>query len=70
MIKKKQRPAKTPLLHSHFCFKADFTYLHEVSQSRYKQALQATFTYLEITGLLKKSQVKPNDVHSFRKLLG
>lgn len=70
MIKKKQRPAKRHYFILIFVSKQILRVFKKFHKRATYQALQATFTHLQRIGLLKKSQVKPNDVHSFRKLLG
>lgn len=70
MIKKKQRPAKLRYFILIFVSKQILPAFKKFHNLAIYQALQTTFVLLQIIGLLKKSQVKPNDVHSFRKLLG
>lgn len=70
MIKEKQRPAKLHYFILIFVSKQISPYFKKFRKSATYQPLQATFTHLQRIGLLIKSQVKPNDVHSFRKLLG
>lgn len=70
MIKEKQRPAKRHYFILIFVSKQILRVFKKFHKRATYQALQATFTHLQRIGLLKKSQVKPNDVHSFRKLLG
>lgn len=70
MIKKKQLPAKLPNFILIFVSKQNLHLIKKFTKYTIEQALQTIIIYLHIEGLLKKSQVKPNDVHSFRKLLG